>query len=158
LEVFLRPVKISDEPLLKEFFYSLTENSLYRRFISVRKDIPHERLQEFIIIDYTRQMVILAVMQKGEREEVIGVGQYAMDEVTHMAEVGFAVRDNSQNKGIGSEMLAYLTFLAKKQGLLGFYAEVLVENRPMLHLFNKLEFDIEKRREEGVYELKILFR
>jgi acyl-CoA hydrolase/RimJ/RimL family protein N-acetyltransferase len=158
LEVFLRPVKISDEPLLKEFFYSLTENSLYRRFISVRKDIPHERLQEFIIIDYTRQMVILAVMQRGEREEVIGVGQYAMDEVTHMAEVGFAVKDNSQNKGIGSEMLAYLTFLAKKQGLLGFYAEVLVENRPMLHLFNKLGFDIERRREEGVYELKILFR
>jgi acyl-CoA hydrolase/GNAT superfamily N-acetyltransferase len=158
LEVFLRPVKISDEPLLKEFFYSLTENSLYRRFISVRKDIPHERLQEFIIIDYTRQMVILAVMQRGEREEVIGVGQYAMDEVTHMAEVGFAVRDHSQNKGIGSEMLAYLTFLAKKQGLLGFYAEVLVENRPMLHLFNKLGFDIERRREEGVYELKILFK
>ena len=124
----------------------------------MRKDIPHERLQEFIVIDYTRQMVILAVMQRGEREEVIGVGQYAMDEVTHMAEVGFAVKDTSQNKGIGSEMLAYLTFLAKKQGLLGFYAEVLVENRPMLHLFNKLGFDIERRREEGVYELKILFR
>jgi acyl-CoA hydrolase/ribosomal protein S18 acetylase RimI-like enzyme len=158
LEFFLRPVKISDEPLLKEFFYSLTENSLYRRFISVRKDMPHECLQEFVVIDYTRQMVILAVIPRGEKEEVVGVGQYGMDETTHTAEVGFAVKDDYQNKGIGSELLFYLTFLAKRQGLLGFYAEVLVENRPMLHLFNKLGFDIERRREEGVYELKILFK
>ena len=158
LEIFLRPVKMSDEPLLKEFFYSLSENSLYRRFISVRKDIPHERLQEFVIIDYTRQMVILAVIQRGEREEVIGVGQYALDETAHTAEVGFAVRDDYQNKGVGSELLSYLTFLAKKQGLLGFFAEVLVENKAMVHLFDKMGFEIERRREEGVYELKMMFR
>ena len=120
--------------------------------------MPHECLQEFVVIDYTRQMVILAVIPRGEKEEVVGVGQYGMDETTHTAEVGFAVKDDYQNKGIGSELLFYLTFLAKRQGLLGFYAEVLVENRPMLHLFNKLGFDIERRREEGVYELKILFK
>jgi RimJ/RimL family protein N-acetyltransferase len=48
--------------------------------------------------------------------------------------------------------------LAKRQGLLGFYAEVLVENRAMLHLFEKMGFDIKKRREEGVYELEMTFR
>jgi ribosomal protein S18 acetylase RimI-like enzyme len=103
-------------------------------------------------------MVILAVVRRGEKEEVLGIGQYARNETTHTAEVGFAVKDDYQNKGIGSELLSYLTFLAKKQGLLGFYAEVLVENRPMLHLFNQLGFNIERRREEGVYELKISFR
>jgi acyl-CoA hydrolase/ribosomal protein S18 acetylase RimI-like enzyme len=158
MEIFLRPVKISDEPLLKEFFYALSENSLYRRFVSVRKDIPHERLQEYVVIDYTRQMVILAVIRHGEKENVIGVGQYALDEAAHTAEVAFAVRDDYQNKGIGSELLSYLTLLAKKQGLLGFYAEVLVENRAMLHLFDKMGFEIEKRREEDVYELKMMFR
>jgi acyl-CoA hydrolase/GNAT superfamily N-acetyltransferase len=158
LEVFLRPVKISDEPLLKDFFYSLSENSLYRRFISTRMDMPHERLQEFVIIDYTKQMIILAVVQTSEKEEVVGVGQYFIDETTHTAEVGFAVKDHYQNQGIGAELLSYLTFLAKRQGLLGFYAEVLAANRPMLHLFEKMGFDIEKRREEGVDELKIVFR
>ena len=158
MEIFLRPVKISDEPLLKEFFYALSENSLYRRFVSVRKDMPHERLQEFVIIDYTRQIVILAVIRREEREQIIGVGQWAILEATHTAEVGFAVRDDYQNKGIGSALLSYLAFLAKKQGLLGFFAEVLVENRAMLHLFDKMGFDIEKRREEGVYELEMVFR
>jgi acyl-CoA hydrolase/ribosomal protein S18 acetylase RimI-like enzyme len=157
-EILLRPVRISDEPLIKDFFYSLSDNSLYRRFISVRKDMPHERLQEFVAIDYSREMVILAVIQKEEKEVIIGIGQFGINQAIHTAEVGFAVRDDHQDKGIGTELLSYLTYLAKKQGLLGFYAEVLVENRPMLHLFEKMGFDIKKRREEGVYELEMMFR
>ena len=158
LEVLLRPVKISDEPLLKDFFYSLSDNSLYRRFISVRKDMPHERLQEFVVIDYTKQMVILSVISEAGKEKIVGVGQYGIDETTHTAEVGFAVRDDYQERGIGSELLSYLTYLAKRQGLLGFFAEVLLENRPMLHLFHQMGFDIQQRREEGVYELQMMFR
>ena len=45
-----------------------------------------------------------------------------------------------------------------KRNLLGFSAEVLSSNRPMRSLFEKMGFDIEKRREEGVYELKMRFR
>jgi RimJ/RimL family protein N-acetyltransferase len=158
LEIFLRPVKMSDEPLLKDFFYSISDKSLYRRFISVRKDMPHERLQEFAIIDYTKEMVILAAIEREGKEEVVGVGQYGIDEATHTAEVAFIVRDDYQNKGIGLELLSYLTYLAKKQGLLGFTAEVLVENEPMLHLFEKMGFDVQKRGSAGVYELRMAFR
>jgi acyl-CoA hydrolase/ribosomal protein S18 acetylase RimI-like enzyme len=156
-ELFLRPVRISDEPLLKDFFYSLSDQSLYRRFISVRKDMHHERLQEFVIIDYTREIVILATIHDGEREIVVGIGQFGVDERSHTAEVAFVVRDEYHKKGIGFELLSYLTFLAKKQGLLGFTAEVLVENRPMLNLFEKMGFDIERRNDEGVYELNMSF-
>ncbi len=159
LEILLRPVRISDEPLLKDFFYRLSDTSLYRRFISMRKDIPHERLQEFVVIDYTKEMVILATIQKEEGvEEVVGVGQYGIDERTHTAEVALVVRDDYQGKGIGTELLSYLTYLAKRQGLHGFTAEVLQENRPMLHLFEKMGFDIEKKSAEGVNELKMTFR
>ena len=34
INFLLRPVKISDEPLLKDFFYSLSDTSMYNRFIS----------------------------------------------------------------------------------------------------------------------------
>jgi acyl-CoA hydrolase/CheY-like chemotaxis protein len=161
LEILLRPVRISDEPLLKDLFYSLSDTSLYRRFVSQRKDIPHERLQEFTAIDYTQEMAILAVLtkvgRKTEKEEVVGLGQYQMYEDMHSAEVSLVVRDGYQNRGIGTELLSYLTYLAKSQGLLGFTAEVLVENRPMLHLFEKMGFDIEKTSEAGSYELKMTF-
>jgi ribosomal protein S18 acetylase RimI-like enzyme len=157
-QILLRPVKISDEPLLKDFFYSLSDTSLYRRFISFRKDMPHERLQEFVIINHAKEMTILATVKEAEKEKVLAVGQYGKSENAHAAEVALAVRDESQNQEIGTELLSYLTYLAKREGLLGFTAEVLVENRPMLHLFEKMGFDIQKRSEQGVYELKMAFR
>jgi len=157
-QILLRPVKISDEPLLKDFFYSLSDTSLYRRFISFRKDMPHERLQEFVIINHAKEMTILATVKEAEKEKVLAVGQYGKNESTHTAEVALAVRDDYQNQEIGTELLSYLTYLAKREGLLGFTAEVLVENRPMLHLFEKMGFDIQKRSEQGVYELKMAFR
>ncbi len=158
MQIFMRPVKISDEPLVKDFFYSLSDQSLYRRFISLRKDMPHERLQDFVIIDYTREMVINVMAQNGEVEKIVAIGQYGINENTHSAEVALVVRDEYQNQGIGTELLSYLTYLAKREGLLGFTAEVLVENKPMLHLFEKMGFDIEKRSEQGVYEMKMTFR
>ncbi len=145
LEIRLRPVRIRDEPLLKEFFYSLSDESLYRRFISARKDMPHERLQEFCVIDYTREMVILAVLQQGKREVVVGLGQYAVVEASHTAEVAFVVRDDQHNQGIATVLLRYLTYLANRQGLRGFTSEVLMTNRPMLRVFEKIGFDLQRR-------------
>ncbi|MCK5773787.1 MAG: GNAT family N-acetyltransferase [Thermoplasmata archaeon] len=158
LDLLLRPVKISDEPLLKDFYYSLSDRSMYRRFISARKDMPHERLQDFVIIDHTKEVVILAIKKERSKEIVLAIGQYAVDLETHTAEAAFAVRDGYQNQGISTELLKYLTFLAKKQGLLGFTAEVLMENREMLHVFEKMGFDIQRSAEESVYELKMAFR
>ena len=52
--VFLRPVKISDESILKDFFYALSDKSLYQRFLTIRRHMPHEELQKhFVVIDYT---------------------------------------------------------------------------------------------------------
>jgi acyl-CoA hydrolase/GNAT superfamily N-acetyltransferase len=157
-EILLRPVKISDEDLLKDFFYSLSDQSLYRRFMSQRKDMPHERLQEFVVIDYSKEMVILAVLLKGEQELIVGVGQYGILEPTNIADVAFAVRDEYHNRGIGTELLRYLTNLAQRQGLRGFTAEVLLENKPMLHVFEKMGFDMHKTVISGVYELQMTFR
>ncbi|MBE9505935.1 MAG: GNAT family N-acetyltransferase, partial [Chloroflexi bacterium] len=157
LEVLLRPVRISDEPLLKNFFYALSDQSMFRRFMSVRKDMPHERLQEFVVIDYTREIVMLASIQRGETEEIVAVGQYGIDESTHSAEVAIVVKDEYHDRGIGTELLSYLALLAKRHGLLGFTAEVLVENKPMLHLFEKMGFDLQKRAAGDVYELSMLF-
>ncbi len=158
VRIFLRPVKISDEELLKDFFYSLSDESMYKRFISARRDMPHERLQEFAVIDYTSEMVIVAIDGSAGMERIVAVGQYGIDENRHTAEVALVVRDELQNRGIGWELLSYLTYLAKRQGLLGFTAEVLVDNEGMMRLFEDIGFDIQKRSEEGVYEMKLMFR
>ncbi len=158
LRFMLRPVKLSDEHLLKDFFYSLSNDSMYKRFVSSRHDMHHDRLQPFVVIDYTREMVILAVLQEEGREMIVGMAQYLIDEHSHTAEVAFVVRDDHQGKGIGAELLRYVTYLARKSGLLGFTAAVLMENRQMLQLFERMGFNIEKRAEGGMYELQMSFR
>jgi GNAT superfamily N-acetyltransferase len=120
--------------------------------------MPHERLQDFVIIDYTKQIVLVVIKGDENNQYVAAVGQYGIDETTHSAEVAFAVRDDQQNTGIGFALLQYLTYLAKRQGLLGFTAEVLVENKPMLHVFEKGGFDIKKKIDSGVYELTLKFK
>jgi RimJ/RimL family protein N-acetyltransferase len=93
-----------------------------------------------------------------ENQMIAGLGQYGIDEATHTAEVAFAVRDDHQGKGIGTELLSYLTYLARRDGLLGFTAEVLIENKTMLHVFEKGGFDITKTSDSSVYDLKMAFR
>lgn len=157
LTISLRPMKISDEPLLKDLFYSLSEQSLYQRFISVRKDMPHLRLQEFVVVDYTNQMSILAVLRKGTKEVAIGLAQYLMSEEGHAAEVAILVRDEYQDRGVATELLTYLTYLGKRNGLLRFTAEVLKENVKMLHLFEKMGFDIRLSTSADIIELEMDF-
>lgn len=158
LKIFLRPVKITDEQLLKDFFYSLSGNSMYHRFISIRADMHHDRIQQFVVIDYTKEMVILSVVQEEDKEVIAGMGQYFIDEKTHTAEVAFLVRDEYQGQGIGSELLLYLTYLGKKNGLHGFTAEALVDNKAMLQIFVRAGFAIEKHSEADMYELTMSFR
>jgi acyl-CoA hydrolase/GNAT superfamily N-acetyltransferase len=158
LSLLLRPVKIGDEPLLKDFFYSLSEDSMYRRFFSVRMDMPHKRLQEFVAVDFAKRMVILAIIEDKIRLNVVGLGQFDTNKDTHTAEVALVVKDEYQNMGIGHELLSYLYHLARKRGLLGFTAEVLTENLPMLNLFGNMGFEIEKVSSEGSYEMKLMFR
>ena len=60
-----------------------------------------------------------------------------MDNEANSASVAFMTRDDYQNQGIGTFMLQYLIKLALARGIRKISAEVLQENRPMLHVFRK---------------------
>jgi RimJ/RimL family protein N-acetyltransferase len=159
MDIFLRPIKMTDEHELKDFVHGLSDRSLYTRFISKRRDLPHERLQELVVIDYTQEMAIVAVAGgEEEKETFVGVGRYYIYPDRQSAEIAFAVRDDYQKKGIGQELLSYLTYLARRQGLLGFTAEVLADNEPMLHVFEKGGFEMQRHTIAGVVELKMMFK
>ncbi len=159
VELLIRPIKISDEPLIQDFWYRLSDRSLYLSFASARRDMSHDRLQEMVAVDYTRQMALVAVVPVDDRPEIVGVARYYLNPGIRTADLTVAVRDDHQNKGVGRELLAYLTYLAKKNGLVGFTAEVFVANAPILRLLKKMGFDIKTVSEDGgVYELKLSFR
>ena len=154
LEIFLRPVKLSDASHLSVFFNSLSDQSFHRRFNSERKDWSPERIQKFTVVDYSKEMFILALIKGDFKEKIVGLGQYWIDELNHTADVALLVGDNHQNKGIGTELLRYLTTIAKTRGgILTINAEVLMGNDPMLHICEKAGIDKINRMERGLYEI-----
>jgi len=82
-------VKKSDEQILKDFFYSFSDYSLYKRFISSRRKFSHSFLQRFIKKDYNKQMVILAIKKYWLKDILIGMGQYSIIKGTNTADIAF---------------------------------------------------------------------
>jgi len=146
VQILLRPVKISDEPLIKDFYYSLSDKSIYRRFLSIRRHLPHPELQKhFVIIDYTREMAILAISSDQGQDVTAGLAQYCIGESSLSAEISIVVRDDFQSKGIGFELLSYLVTVAKSQGLHTFTADILPDNLPVFRLIDKLGLKYDRK-------------
>ena len=159
VKLFLRPVKISDEPLIKDFHYALSDKSLYRRFLSIRRHLPHKELQKhFVVIDYTKEMAILAVRQYLGQEVISGLAQYCIIENSLSAEVSIVVRDDFQGKGIGFELLSYLVVVAKNQGLHTFTADVLPENTAVISLIEKLGLEFDRKWDSGLIHIVIYLK
>jgi len=137
LQFLLRPVKVSDVENLRLFFHSLSDQSLYTRFFSNVEFVPQKTIRRFTIIDYSREMTILAVVEEGGPETVIGIGQYVVEKGRLAAEISLLVRDDYQNRGIGGILMDYLFAAAQREGILEMSATVLKENAKMLHLFYK---------------------
>jgi acyl-CoA hydrolase/GNAT superfamily N-acetyltransferase len=157
IEIFFRPVKQTDEPLMKEFFYSFSDKSFYQRFFTHQVAMPHSKLQHLVNPDYDEEMAITGLIQKEGRNYIIAVGRYYLDRSTNMAEIAFIVHDDYQQKGIGTFLLQYLIEIAKKRGIKGFKAEILSENMVMLHVIHKCGYPVQSKLEEDSYVISIIF-
>jgi GNAT superfamily N-acetyltransferase len=159
LTIFLRPIHSGDTPLYKVFLQSLSGESVYLKFF--RSIEPTDDFVDRLVdVDYVRRMTILALSVEGSEEKVLGMGRYILNKDEDTAEVYFAVRDDHQNLGIGRELVSHLIMVARKRGLKGFTAQVMVDNRRMLHLFRSLEgkeFKIRRRMEAGIFYLELEF-
>jgi acyl-CoA hydrolase/GNAT superfamily N-acetyltransferase len=156
-EVFVRPLKPSDEESFKDLFYSLSDDSRYKRFVSHMRSMPHSNRQHYVAINYAEQLGIAAVVQSAEGERFLGVAQYIKSPNLPRAEVAVLVQDDWQSKGLGSFMVKHLIRHARKVGLKGFDAEVLAENRAMMAVFEGLPYPMSITLDEGAYHLSFDF-
>jgi len=155
--IFLRPLKLTDEPLLKDMFYKLSPESVHYRFFRMIKTMPHEKLQEFVRVDYDADMALVVLTDSSEHAPIVGIAHYSKDARTNFADAAFLVRDDWQGKGIGTQLMNNLVDAAIAHGIAGFTADVLVQNHGMLRVFHKCGYPVESDLEEGAYRLRIPF-
>ncbi|MBN2069996.1 MAG: GNAT family N-acetyltransferase [Candidatus Krumholzibacteriota bacterium] len=156
-KIFFRPVKPTDEALQREFFYSLSDESMYFRFFNRIKAMPHEKVQPMVNIDFREEISIVGLLGEAGNEEMIAIGGFKMDPSDNVAEVAFVVRDDWQRRGIGSFLMKKLVDIARERGLEGFKAEVLSQNRKMLDVFHKCGYPVRTKLDDGSYTVYVAF-
>ncbi len=156
-KAFLRPLKLTDESLVRDLFYKLSPDSIRYRFFQMLKSMPHEKIQELLRVDYESDMAIVVLTSSQEDAEMIAFAHYRKSPETNFAEAAFLVRDDWQGKGIGTALMASLLDSARFHGIAGFTAEVLMQNPGMLRIFHKCGFALESHLSDGVYSLRIPF-
>ncbi len=134
---FIRPLYPSDEFEYRNFFYSLKEETIYRRFFYKMRLFSHEIVQQqWAEVDYHENMSLVGRVQKGGHNEVMAIGSYAQEKDGY-AEVAFVVHDDFHGQGIASRMLEYLEQIARENNFVGFVATVFDDNQAMLNVFQK---------------------
>jgi acetyltransferase len=155
MEIFIRPIKPEDAPLLVDLFHSLSRESVYYRFFSPLKRIPQAMLARFTQIDYDRDVALVALDVGEDHEKMLGVARLMGDPDGKAAELAVAVGDPWQGKGIGAALMRDLLRIAGERRMEKLWGIVLAENTQMLALARKTGFRVSFDRGEGRYRIDL---
>jgi GNAT superfamily N-acetyltransferase len=156
-QVNFRPMHPTDEKHMRDLFHSLSEQTIHYRFMTNITRIPQKQVLNFLYTDYRNDMAIVGTVPEAHGEEIIAIGRYYLNPRTNTAEVAFIVRDKWQNRGLGTFLLKYLITIAKRNGIAGFTAEVLIDNKSMIAVLHKSNCKISSQLEDRVYSFKLDF-
>lgn len=154
----LRPTRASDVRAFQQLFHDLRPEDIYTRFFTNLRSLSENKAQHLCNVDYENEMAYAAVTGDMDKEEMLGSCCYFADPSTRLADVAFMIHPDYQGKGLGTVLVQQLMEYARRQGLRGFTADVLSENKPMLRVFEKSGAKIETKLESGVFEVTLLFQ
>ena len=162
-EFSIRPIRPEDEPMMVRFHGTLSEHSVYLRYFNVQTlalRTSHDHLTRSCFIDYDRHMTLVAEWTDpitGERE-IIGVGKLVRSHFENEAELAVSVSDVLQRHGIGLALAKELVEFARHEKLERITACVLLDNRGMRTVLEKVGFTFPSNSNDGVLEadLKLL--
>ncbi len=147
--VHVRPIRPDDAHALAEFHRRQSPESIYRRFFTPKPELSEPSLEHFTNVDFVDR-VALVVEGRGE---FIAWASYERWSGRDDADAAFMVDDRHQGKGIATLLLEHLAAIARSNGIRRFTAEVLADNRPMLHVFSRAGWPVQRRFESGVIDL-----
>jgi acetyltransferase len=158
----VRPVHPGDAQMLQDLVQGLSPQNRYFRFASWFHELPPSMLARFTLIDYDREMALVAVHkervtdddgQVSETERVIGVSRYITNPDQTSCEFSLLVADDFAGKGIGSRLMESIIDAAREKGLEEIDGLVLASNTEMLKLMKNLGFSIKRFADDPEFRL-----
>ncbi|MBA2879862.1 acyl-CoA hydrolase [Desulfosalsimonas propionicica] len=157
LKVRFRPLRPSDEEEMRRLFYRFSDESVYYRYFTPLKTMPHSRMQSYVNVDYSKDISIVGVVGEPGQGRIIAEARYIKDPHSPYGDVAFIVDEHYQGYGIATYMYQKLMRLAKERGLQGFTADVMPANKSMMRVFEKGDAEVKAALESGIYRLTIRF-
>ncbi|KJR99243.1 MAG: hypothetical protein VR65_17780 [Desulfobulbaceae bacterium BRH_c16a] len=156
--IHIRPIRGEDEPALRRFFETLSEEAVFFRFGQRRINMPHDHLARFCQVDYDRDLAFLAVVGK-EEQRIIGDVRLNRLADLESAELSFVVADRWQGKGIGSMLMDFCIRVAKEIGIKTLLMEIMKSNTKMMQFGYKYDFQrLPVSKEDDMEELQLEIR
>ncbi len=156
-QIGFRDIHPTDEPRMRQLFYELSQQTIYYRFMSHLKRVTRKQIQDFVYVDHRNDVAVVGTLPEAHGEDILAIGRYYLDPTTNRAEVAFVVHDDWQGRGIGTFLLAHLIKVARRQGIRGFTAEVLRENKAMQAVFNASGCKVKSRLAGNAYSYVLDF-
>lgn len=144
----IRSIRRDDKERIVAAFRALDPRSIYLRFFCHKKELSDAELQYVTECDGVTHVALVATVESGAGETIVGLGEYARAGAT--AEIAFAVADGFQGRGIATRLLRLLTAIARMNGVSQLEADVLAENTPMLTVFRHSGLRMHESRSEGI--------
>lgn len=155
--ISFRSMNPTDEPATRDLFYSLSQETVYYRYMSHLERIPRHQLQNFVYVDHRNEVAIVGTVTEAHGEDIIAIGRYYLDQKTNRAEVAFVVRDDWQGRGIGTFIMKHLASIAVQYGIAGFTAEVLRDNKRMQAVIDHSGTKVTRSLSDGVFHYEMDF-
>jgi acyl-CoA hydrolase/GNAT superfamily N-acetyltransferase len=155
--ITFRPVKLTDERAIQEHYYGLDQSDVVSRFFHEKKSFVSKQIERTFMIDYHKDLTIVAVEGQQGFEKILAVGEYYLDPESNMAEIAFSVEKTWQGRGISSILIKKLAEAAKQQGIKGVTAYTSAENKRMVKLFNTLNYPVKSSSQGNMISLEASF-
>lgn len=144
-QVTIRPIHPADEPLMVAFHQTLSEDSVYFRYLGSLKlsqRVEHKRLIKVCRDDCDQELALVAERHNPNRRgpEILAVGRLIKFEEQPEAEFAVVVSDACHGSGLGTHLMRRLIRIARNEGHKRLIGYILPDNRPMLHICEKLGF------------------
>jgi acetyltransferase len=159
-QIVIRPIHPDDAPDLQDAFQRLSMESIYLRFLSVKKELTDEEARTLSTVDYSARMAFVAVCKENEHDIVVGVSRYALldAEDPEIAESAVVVADEYQGRGIGKLLLRRLVSYARAKGIHYLCGNMQIGNNRMLELVRRSGLPHQTRFADGIWEVTIDIR
>jgi acetyltransferase len=153
--VTIRPIRPEDEPLMVKFHETLSDRTVYQRYLHMLKlsqRVAHERLTRICFIDYDREMALVAETKDPATGEprVVAVGRLKRAHGANEAEFALILSDEFQGRGLGSELLRRVLDVARGEKLSRVTGDILPDNMVMQRICEKLGFELKRSVEDPV--------